>query len=140
MLQPMTRINDLAVKTWPDNPTVRHLRTFFAKAASRVIVGGVAGLVIGSLSAIVGICLSGLDVSDAARFNQMERLVVLFAVVWAVILACFSDFTYLYLRFLRHQEATWVERGLGKNHKMWEDEIDDLPPALLSTGKPENPD
>ena len=93
------------MKTWPDNPTVRHRRALFSKAASRVIVV-VAGLAIGSLSAIVGISLSGLDVSDAATFNQMMSLVALFAVMCAVILACFSDFTYLYLRFLRYQETS----------------------------------
>ena len=54
MLRLMAWINDLAVKTWPDNPTVRHLRALFSKAASRVIVGVVAGLAIGSLSAIMG--------------------------------------------------------------------------------------
>jgi hypothetical protein len=52
MLRLMTWINDLAVKTSPDNPTVRHLRALFSKATGRVIVGIVAGLAIGSLSAI----------------------------------------------------------------------------------------
>jgi hypothetical protein len=141
MLRLITWINELAAKTWPDNRAVRYLRTLFSKTASRVIVGVVVGLAIGSLSAIVGICLSGLDVSNAATFNQMMSLVVSFAVVWAVILACFCDFTYLYLRFLRYQETRWAQRRvLGKYRKSWEDEMDGLPPMLSSTGKPANPD
>ena len=140
MLRLMVRINDLAVKTWPDGSTVRYLRAQFSKAAIRVIAGVVAGLVISSLSAIIGIRLSGVNVSDAATFNQMVKLVILFAGVWAVILACISDFTYLYLRFLQYQETRWARKVSGKNRKIWEDEIDGRPPTLSSTGKPESLD
>src|SRR4051794_33558136 len=103
-------INDLAVKNWPDHPTVRHLSALFSKVAGRVLAGVVTGLVLGSLSAMVGIRLSGVNISDAATFNRMVKLVISFAVVWAVILACIFNFTYLYLRFLQYQETRWARK------------------------------
>ena len=86
----------------------------FSKTASRVMAGVVAGLVLGTLSAIIGILLSGVVVSDAAMFNPMAKLVVLFAGVGAVVLACLFDFMYLYMRFLQCQETRWAHRVLGK--------------------------
>ena len=75
-------VNHLAVKTYPYGSKVRWVRGQSSKVTNRVIAGAVAGLIIGSLSTIIGIRLSGLDVSDTATFNEMVRHVVLFAGVW----------------------------------------------------------
>ena len=112
---------------------VQHLRALFSKAANRLIVGAVVGLGMGLLSAIWGIRLSGVDVSGAAAFNQMAKLVISFAVAMAVIVACLFDFMHLYLKFIKNQEERWADKVLGRAHKLWDDEFDGLPPASSNT-------
>jgi hypothetical protein len=140
ILRLIARLDELEGKSWPDHPTVSRLRVLFSKAATRLIVGAVAGLGIGTFSAILGLRLSGVDVGDASTFNQMVKLVVLFALVWAVILACLFDFAHLYVRFLQYGQTRRARKVSGKGRKMWDDEIDGPPTAPSSTRKPERPD
>ena len=130
----------LAVKTWPDNSLVRRVRTLCSGAASRLIFGAITGLVLGALCAVLGIGLSGIDVSELANLYQMAKVVALFAVVWAVIFARFFDFCHLYLKFVRSQEARWTCRVLGKQCAPMADEIDIALSALSFEEQPESLD
>jgi hypothetical protein len=140
MFRLMLWVNELDVKTRPDGSTVRYVRAHFSKAANRVAVGAAVGLVTGLLGAMIGIRLSGVDLSDSATFKPMVRLVVLSAGVWAIIMACFADFTYLYLWFLRYERSRSARKVLAKDRETWDDEIDGFPPSSSGTGEPQDSD
>jgi hypothetical protein len=132
--------NELAAKGWPEGPKLRWVRAKFSKFSNRVIIGVVAGLVLGSLSSIIGLSLSSVDLTNATVFKMTVRVVALSAGVWAVVLACFVDFTYLYLRFLSHEQARWDSRHLAKDHKMLDGDMDSLLPTSARLGEVANPD
>jgi hypothetical protein len=116
------------------------LRFLCSSAAGRMMFGAVGGLVIGSLSAIAGICLSGVDVREPAMFIPMVGLVILSAAWWAAILACVSDCKYFYLRFLKWQETRQPRPVPRRYRHIWEGAFGGLPPAILRTEKPKSPD
>jgi hypothetical protein len=140
MLRLINLINDLSLRSWPDGSKLRWVRAKFLRFGYRVIAGAFAGLVVGSLIPIIGLGLSGVDVRDAATLDQMVKLVILSAGVWAVIVACIVDFAYLYLRFLESQHSRWARKTFVKDRKMWEGEIDSLLLASSSPKKPRNLD
>jgi hypothetical protein len=117
-----------SVRSWPDNSMVRHLRALFSSTANRLIVGGIGGFGFGACAAMVGIRLSGIDMSNAAMFGQMLRIVVAFAGGGTIVLAFLVHFIYVYFRFLEANEREWWRRkSLGVDRGLWDRDLDGVP-------------
>ena len=120
-------ILELEFKRWPDHSLVRHLRPLLIRTVPRLMIGAATGLVLGTFSAVLGICLARADLGNPSTFDRMVRMVSVFALSGTVLLAFVFDFMYYYLKFLTRFEA---KRGLGQvemEHRLWDGEIDGLP-------------